>query len=57
MGRPTKAAFSTLICLCSKTERLLDEVMRLIQQDKVNAEYAFHLVAERYRHDSGGYRG
>src|SRR6266705_5299326 len=27
---------------------LLYEVMRLIQQDKVNAEYAFHLVAERY---------
>src|SRR6266481_64908 len=27
---------------------LLDEVMRVIQQEKVNAEYAFHLVAERY---------
>src|SRR5258705_9323714 len=27
---------------------LLDEVMRLIQGEKVNAEYAFHLVAERY---------
>lgn len=27
---------------------LLDEVMRLIQGEKVNAEYAFHHVAERY---------
>src|SRR3954471_7808698 len=27
---------------------LLDEVMRAIQEEKVNAEYAFHLVAERY---------
>src|SRR5260370_35478291 len=27
---------------------LLDEVMRLIQGEKVNAEYAFPLVAERY---------
>jgi phosphotransferase system enzyme I (PtsI) len=27
---------------------LLDEVMRVIQQEKVNAEYAFHHVAERY---------
>lgn len=27
---------------------LLDEVMRVIQKDKVNAEYAFHSVAERY---------
>src|SRR6266436_2437586 len=27
---------------------LLDEVMRVIQEEKVNAEYAFHLVAERY---------
>jgi phosphotransferase system enzyme I (PtsI) len=27
---------------------LLDEVMRLVQEEKVNAEYAFHLVAERY---------
>src|SRR6266478_2117726 len=27
---------------------LLDEVIRVIQQEKVNAEYAFHLVAERY---------
>src|SRR6267378_6093321 len=27
---------------------LLDEVMRVIQGEKVNAEYAFHVVAERY---------
>jgi len=27
---------------------LLDEVVRVIQQEKVNAEYAFHFVAERY---------
>jgi phosphotransferase system enzyme I (PtsI) len=27
---------------------LLDEVVRLIREDKVNAEYAFHVVAERY---------
>ena len=27
---------------------LLDEVVRVIQQEKVNAEYAFHSVAERY---------
>jgi phosphoenolpyruvate-protein phosphotransferase (PTS system enzyme I) len=27
---------------------LLDEVVRLIQEEKVNAEYAFHSVAERY---------
>src|ERR1043166_5459620 len=27
---------------------LLDEVLRIIQEDKVNAEYAFHSVAERY---------
>jgi phosphoenolpyruvate-protein phosphotransferase (PTS system enzyme I) len=27
---------------------LLDAVMRIIQEEKVNAEYAFHLVAERY---------
>ena len=27
---------------------LLDEVARIIQEEKVNAEYAFHSVAERY---------
>src|SRR5438094_4576017 len=27
---------------------LLDEVVRVIQEDKVNAEHAFHTVAERY---------
>jgi phosphotransferase system enzyme I (PtsI) len=27
---------------------LLDEVVRVIQQQKVNAEHAFHMVAERY---------
>ena len=27
---------------------LLDEVLRIIQDQKVNAEYAFHTVAERY---------
>ena len=27
---------------------LLDEVVRVIQQEKVNAEHAFHSVAERY---------
>src|ERR1044071_9043536 len=27
---------------------LLDEVVRVIQEDKVNAEHAFHSVAERY---------
>src|SRR5262245_61989287 len=27
---------------------LLDEVVRLIREDKVNAEYAFHVVAEKY---------
>src|SRR5262245_20636378 len=27
---------------------LLDEVVRVIQQDKVNAEHAYHTVAERY---------
>jgi phosphotransferase system enzyme I (PtsI) len=27
---------------------LLDEVVRMIQKDKVNAEHAFHSVAERY---------
>ena len=27
---------------------LLDEVVRVIQESKVNAEHAFHLVAERY---------
>jgi phosphotransferase system enzyme I (PtsI) len=27
---------------------LLDEVVRVIQEEKVNAEYAFHAVAERY---------
>src|ERR1039458_1342271 len=27
---------------------LLDEVVRVIQQQKVNAEHAFHTVAERY---------
>jgi len=27
---------------------LLDEVVRLIREQKVNAEHAFHTVAERY---------
>src|SRR5204862_2681491 len=27
---------------------LLDEVVRVMQEEKVNAEYAFHSVAERY---------
>src|SRR5438552_4819062 len=27
---------------------LLDEVIRVIQEEKVNAEHAFHMVAERY---------
>src|SRR5262252_7012265 len=27
---------------------LLDEVIRVIHEEKVNAEYAFHVVAERY---------
>src|SRR6059036_3278089 len=27
---------------------LLDEVVRVIQEEKVNAEHAFHTVAERY---------
>src|ERR1051326_2971307 len=27
---------------------LLDEVIRVVQESKVNAEYAFHVVAERY---------
>src|SRR4051812_24042694 len=27
---------------------LLDEVVRMMQQEKVNAEHAFHSVAERY---------
>src|SRR5207302_3856382 len=27
---------------------LLDEVVRVIQEERVNAEYAFHTVAERY---------
>src|SRR5580765_5667601 len=27
---------------------LLDEGVRVIQQEKINAEYAFHTVAERY---------
>jgi phosphotransferase system enzyme I (PtsI) len=27
---------------------LLDEIVRVIQDQKVNAEYAFHIVAERY---------
>jgi phosphotransferase system enzyme I (PtsI) len=27
---------------------LIDEVVRMIQNDKVNSEYAFHTVAERY---------
>ena len=27
---------------------LLDEVVRMIESDKINAEYAFHIVAERY---------
>ncbi len=27
---------------------LLDEVLRIVQEQKVNAEYAFHTVAERY---------
>ena len=27
---------------------LLDEVVRMMQEEKVNAEYAFHTVAERY---------
>ena len=27
---------------------LLDEVIRVIQEEKVNAEFAFHSVAERY---------
>ena len=27
---------------------LIDEVVRVIRQDKVNAEYAFHRVTERY---------
>jgi phosphotransferase system enzyme I (PtsI) len=27
---------------------LLDEVIRVIQEERVNAEYAFHMVAERY---------
>jgi phosphotransferase system enzyme I (PtsI) len=27
---------------------LLDEVVRMIEEERVNAEYAFHMVAERY---------
>src|SRR6266404_5904688 len=27
---------------------LLDEVVRVMQKEKVNGEYAFHVVAERY---------
>src|ERR1700753_1720505 len=27
---------------------LLDEVIRLIEEQKLNAEYAFHVVAEKY---------
>jgi len=27
---------------------LIDEVMRLITSEKINADYAFHIVAERY---------
>src|SRR5438874_2481119 len=47
MGAKEASIFDAhLLVLEDRT--LLDEVIRVIQQDKVNAEHAFHGVAERY---------
>src|ERR1041385_2427248 len=47
MGAKEASIFDAhLLVLEDRT--LLDEVLRVIQQDKVNAEHAFHSVAERY---------
>ena len=47
MGAKEASIFDAhLLVLEDRT--LLDEVVRAIQQDKVNAEHAFHTVAERY---------
>src|SRR3989442_1828873 len=47
MGAKEGSIFDAhLLVLADRT--LLDEVVRLIQQEKVNAEHAFHQFAERY---------
>src|SRR5439155_3077459 len=47
MGAQEGSIFDAhLLVLDDRT--LLDEVVRVIQQEKVNAEYAFYTVAERY---------
>src|SRR5438105_1959390 len=47
MGKEESSIFDAhLLVLEDRT--LLDEVVRVIQEEKVNAEYAFHKVAERY---------
>src|ERR1051326_3744872 len=47
MGKDEGSIFDAhLLVLEDRT--LLDEVVRVIQEEKVNAEYAFHKVAERY---------
>src|SRR5712691_1266794 len=47
MGKEESSIFDAhLLVLEDRT--LLDEVVRVIQEEKVNAEHAFHTVAERY---------
>src|SRR5437016_3768938 len=47
MGKHEGSIFDAhLLVLEDRT--LLDEVVRVIQEEKVNAEHAFHTVAERY---------
>src|SRR5438876_8423449 len=47
MGKEEGSIFDAhLLVLEDRT--LLDEVVRVIQEEKVNAEHAFHVVAERY---------
>jgi phosphotransferase system enzyme I (PtsI) len=47
MGAHESSIFDSHL-LVLEDPMLLDEVMRLIRNDKVNAEYAFHSVSERY---------
>src|SRR6266852_999170 len=47
MGKEESSIFDAhLLVLEDRT--LLDEVVRVIQEEKINAESAFHRVAERY---------
>ena len=47
MGAHESSIFDSHL-LVLEDPMLLDEVIRLIRNEKVNAEYAFHTVSERY---------